>query len=154
MQTENTKLVAKPTTTALERLNVKQEAFCQEMAMGAKRDEAYVAAGYGAKNVKTAVARLLKQTKITARIAQLEASGFGSLSPIQLIRRLGRVADQAEALGSAAALAVARAALMDIARVNGLTRAEEGQLGSTMTVVLADRPLSEDEWESLHPPLG
>jgi hypothetical protein len=154
MKTEKMNCFIQSTTSGRDWLNAAQEAFCKEMAKGAEAEEAYPAAGYKAKKVKRAAAKLLKQPKIQARIAELEASGFGSLSPIQLIQRLRQVADRAEAMSSAAALAVARAALMDIARLNGLMRPEESQGPSTLTMVLADRPLSEDEWESLHPALG
>ncbi|HEX7759115.1 MAG TPA: terminase small subunit [Caulobacteraceae bacterium] len=146
----------KRTTTApkLGRLTPMQELFCREVAKGAEGGEAHVAAGYKAKYPKGAAKKLLEMAKIQARIAELVASGFGSLTPIQLILRLRQIADSAESLRSAAALAVARTALMDIARLNSLVRPDETQEGATKIMVLADRPLSEDEWESLHPPLG
>lgn len=61
------------------------------------------------------------------------------------------IADKAFGQESAASLAVARAALMDIARLNGLVGAEATPAVAGRVVVLADRPLSEDEWTSLHP---
>lgn len=60
------------------------------------------------------------------------------------------VAQKAFAQDSAAALAVARAALMDIARLHGLGAGDAGAVVQGRVVVLADRPLSEDEWTSLH----
>lgn len=137
-----------------EPLRGKQEQFCRGMATGAEPRDAYLAAGYAPKNAKSKATDLLKKSKIQARIAELVASGFGSFSPIQLILRLRQIADRAEDLRSAASLAVARTALMDIAKLNSLVRPDETQAASTKIMVLADRPLSEEEWESLHPPLG
>ena len=130
--------------------NVQYERFCHLIAKGGDRLEAFHAAGFRGKH-RSGPYQLLQRPDIKARLAELAAMGLGSFSRPQIAERLTQIAERAEGLQSAAALAVARAALMDIARLNGLAGPEETEAASTRTMVLADRPLSEDEWQNLHP---
>lgn len=130
--------------------NVQYERFCHLIAKGGDRLEAFHAAGFKGQH-RSGPCRLLKLPGIKARLAELKPMALGSFSRPQITERLSQIAERAEGLQSAAALAVARAALMDIARLNGLAGPEETEAVETRTMVLADRPLSEDEWQNLHP---
>lgn len=77
--------------------------------------------------------------------------GGSGVSLATLTADLCAVAKKAFSQNSAASLAVARAALVDIARLNGLAATEGPSAALGRVVVLADRPLSEEEWTSLHP---
>ena len=74
----------------------------------------------------------------------------GGVTLSTLTSDLCAVANKAFAQESAASLAVARAALVDIARLNGVAASEAPVAAAARVVVLADRPLSEEEWTSLH----
>lgn len=74
----------------------------------------------------------------------------GGVSLATLTADLCAVANKAFTQDSAASLAVARAALVDIARLNGVAGGEAPVAAGARVVVLADRPLSEEEWTSLH----
>ncbi len=126
--------------------NVQYERFCHLIAKGRNRLEAHQAAGFKGKH-RSCPYDLLKRPEIQARLAELVEMGLGSLNRPQITERLSQIAERAEGLQSAAALAVARAA----PRLNGLAGPEENEAASTRTMVLADRPLSEDEWQNLHP---
>ncbi len=53
--------------------NAKHETFCLEYVKDHNASEAYVRAGYSAKGAGQAAHKLLKNTEVTARIAELEA---------------------------------------------------------------------------------
>jgi hypothetical protein len=81
----------------------------------------------------------------------LTQPGTDGVTLAALTADLCTVAGKALAQESAASLTVARAALMDIARLNGLIGGDGPPAVAGRVVVLADRPLSEDEWTTLHP---
>ena len=74
----------------------------------------------------------------------------GGVSLSTLTSDLCAIANKAFSQESAASLAVARAALVDIARLNGVAGGEAPAASGARVIVLADRPLSEEEWTSLH----
>jgi len=92
-----------------------------------------------------------KDEKVKARVQALrdEAATLRLVEPPALIKRLLAIADRAETLDSAAGMAAARAALMDAARLSGVLEASvrtDGAVARSEPVVLADHPLSEEEW--------
>ena len=104
--------------------NVKHEIFCQEIAKGISAPKAYELAGY--KPNDSHASRLLSQRHIADRVAELlEQVGrriveLTSVTAASATQRLLTVADKAEALATASGYSVARQAIMDVAKLNGL----------------------------------
>lgn len=113
--------------------NSRHERFAQELAKGKSQAEAYELAGY--KPSRSAAARLAADVNICNRVAELaeRVAKRTELTAERLIERLLRIADVAEKTGiktdedtgeatgsSSKHLSVARAALMDAAKLNGL----------------------------------
>ncbi len=112
--------------------NAKHEKFAQEIAKGASQIDAYVAAGYVAH--EGSASRLRSSAKVAARIAELQerTAKRTEVTAAGITERLMRIADVLEAAGvqvgpdgrlakaSSQHLSVARAALMDAAKLNGL----------------------------------
>ncbi len=100
--------------------NAKQEKFAQELAKGTSATEAYVIAGY--KDNDGNAATLKGKQRIADRVAEIlgKASKRAELTVASVIESLLRIASTAEALGEASGLSVARAAVMDAAKVGGL----------------------------------
>jgi phage terminase small subunit len=114
-------------------LNSKHERFAQELAKGKTADEAYVLAGY-VENRKNA-SRLKTNEDVQGRLAELleRAAARTEITIAGITSRLMNLAAVAEQTGikkdeetgdvtgsSSKHLSVARAALMDAAKLNGL----------------------------------
>lgn len=101
--------------------NHRHELFAQELAKGETADAAYVAAGFRPNRGNAST--LKTNQNISARVEELlnRAAIRTELTVASVTERLVKIADKAEkeALG-APGLSVARAALMDAAKLNGL----------------------------------
>ena len=114
------------------KLNSRQEIFAQNLAMGMTKGEAYVAAGY--KPDPGNPTRLTENDRVQKRVAELQKrAAIETAITIQSITAdLAEVVKEASALPqSAPTLNARRAALMDIATLNGLVvqRSETGKPG-------------------------
>lgn len=100
--------------------NPKHERFAQGLARGMTQEEAYQEAGY--KPDRGAASRLSANVSIQGRVAEIldRAAIRAEISVADLTERLMKVADKAELLAEASGLSVARAAFMDVAKLNGL----------------------------------
>lgn len=128
--------------------NPRHERFAQELAKGKSATEAYAEAGY--EESRSSASRLLTNANVQARVAELQerAAAKTELTVATITERLIRIADQAEALGEASGLAVARASMMDAAKLNGLI-IERTENVNIEHVVSDDLPTAE-EWETEH----
>jgi hypothetical protein len=128
--------------------NARHEGFARELARGKSLVRAYVAAGYA--HNRPNASRLAKRPEVRARVAELH----GRLRPVageamtaaQLRVRLLEIAALAEAGVNGASLSVARASLMDAARINGLLEKRQGPPPGSLEDLLA-RMEAEDEAE-------
>lgn len=100
--------------------NTRYEQFAQARVKGETIDAAYVTAGFSPN--RSNAARLNANERIQARIAELLANAAKrtELTVANLTERLIKIADKGENLAEAPGLSVARAALMDAAKLNGL----------------------------------
>lgn len=100
--------------------NQRHERFAQEIASGRSLTAAHASAGYRA-NASNA-GHIRRKPCVAARIAELQAHAAlrAEVSLAMLTEKLLAIAAKGEALGGAPGLAVARAALMDAAKLNGL----------------------------------
>ena len=100
--------------------NARHERFAQELAKGQTAEAAYIEAGYrpSRKNAQ----RLRTNEGVTARIAELQAGAAKrtEITVAGITERLIKIADKGEDLKDAPGLSVARASLMDAAKLNGL----------------------------------
>lgn len=105
--------------------NAKHELFAQEVAKGVSSREAYKLAGYGTKDDATtdaAASRLLSDVRVQDRITEIQsvAAEKTAITVADLTKRLLSIATKAEGKDEAPMLSVARASLMDAAKLNGL----------------------------------
>lgn len=100
--------------------NPKHERFAQELAKGKTQAEAYAAAGYAPSEPNAS--RLTSNDKVRARVAEIQERGAirAEVTIASLTADLMRLREKGEALGEASGLSVARASVMDIAKLNGL----------------------------------
>ena len=100
--------------------NAKHERFAQELAKGKSQAEAYATAGYAPSEPNAS--RLTSNDKVRARVAEIQERGAirAEVSIASLTSDLIRLRDKGEQLAEASGLSVARAAVMDIAKLNGL----------------------------------
>lgn len=100
--------------------NARHERFAQELAKGKTLAQAYVNAGYRP-NEKNA-ARLKKNEGVAARFAELqERVAKKTVVTVEgITARLLKIAEKGEKSKQAPLLSVARASLMDAAKLNGL----------------------------------
>lgn len=130
--------------------NARHERFAQELAKGKSQTEAYELAGY--KPSRSAATRLAADVSICERLSEMQekVAEKTELTVAAITARLLCIADVAEKTGirrdddgeatesSSKHLAVARASLMDAAKLNGLVidKAENTAAGSlTVTYV-------------------
>jgi phage terminase small subunit len=100
--------------------NPKHERFAQELAKGKTQVEAYEDAGYEPHD--SAAARLFGNVRIAARVAEIQerAAIRTEVTVASITKRLLAIADKGETSTEAPLLSVARASLMDAAKLNGL----------------------------------
>jgi phage terminase small subunit len=128
--------------------NARHERFAQELAKGKSATEAMREAGF--KSDRRNTTRLTTNEDIQRRVAELQerAAVKTELTVASITERLIRIADEAQALGEASGLAVARASMMDAAKLNGLI-IERTENVNIEHVVSDDLPTA-DEWEAEH----
>lgn len=125
--------------------NPRHEVFAQELAKGLSIADAYEAAGY--KPCRKNASHLLQDNALVrARVAELQAAGAErtEMTIESLTENLLRIAERAEDEQTPAGLNVARAALMDVAKLNGLLI--EKSVNVNTTYVVDNKPATEDEW--------
>ena len=107
--------------------NAKHELFAQAIAKGDTQAEAYVKAGY--KPSEPNASTLRSNQKVAARIAELlnGAAKRTEITVASITERLLKIAERGESGTEAPMLSVARASLMDAAKLNGLV-VDKGQL--------------------------
>lgn len=100
--------------------NARQERFAQELAKGKSQSEAYRLAGYNPDD--GAASRLSGNVKVRARIVELQSrAAEKTLVTVEgLTERLLKIAAKGEDASDAPLLSVARASIMDAAKLNGL----------------------------------
>lgn len=100
--------------------NTRHERFAQELAKGKSQAEAYVNAGY--RQSRSAAARLAADVNICERVSEIaeRVQMRTEVTAADITRRLLAIAAKAEGKDDAPMLSVARASLMDAAKLNGL----------------------------------
>lgn len=100
--------------------NPKHERFAQALAKGETADAAYVLAGY--EENRGNAARLKANESIEARVAEIleRAATRAEITVASISDRLLKIAEKCERTSEANKLGVARATLMDVAKLNGL----------------------------------
>lgn len=100
--------------------NPRHERFAQELAKGKTADEAYQEAGY-AENRGNAT-RLKANESVAGRVAEIQerAAVRTEITVASITERLLAIAKKGEDTSEAPMLSVARASLMDAAKLNGL----------------------------------
>lgn len=97
----------------------------------------------------TRLAQVERSASIDDQIAELGDDLSDEGTAASLTATLMRIAKAGEAMRDAAGLSVARAALMDIAKINGLI-IERSDNRNVNYDVSADPPMSEEEWIKKH----
>lgn len=125
--------------------NHRWERFAQKLAQGLSASAAYVAAGYQRNDSNAA--RLNGNEQVKGRVAELQARGaeMAGVTLAGITESLMRIAQDAEKDGDAANRSVARAALMDVAKLNGLVVDRSENV--TLTHTISGDLLSDEEWE-------
>jgi len=100
--------------------NARHEKFAQELAKGQAQDKAYAAAGY--RPDRGAASRLSANVNIRARVEELKGKAAERcvVTVEGITQRLLNIAVKGEGGKDAPMLSVARASLMDAAKLNGL----------------------------------
>jgi hypothetical protein len=100
--------------------NARHERFAQALAKGMSATDAYTKAGYSGD--RTAASRLSTNVNVQARLLELKTKSAEKtvLTVASITDRLLKIADKGEASDEASMLTVARASLMDAAKLNGL----------------------------------
>lgn len=129
--------------------NARHEGFARELARGKSLVRAYVAAGYA--HNRAAASRLSRRAEVRARVVELQGrlrpAPGEAMTAAGLTVRLLEIAALAESGGvNGASLSVARASLMDAARINGLLEKRQGPPAGSLEDLLA-RLEAEDEAE-------
>jgi len=135
--------------------NARHERFAQALAKGLSQTEAYTEAGYVGD--RTAASRLSTNVNVQQRVIELQerAAVRTEITVASITDRLLAIATKGEAATDAPMLSVARASLMDAAKLNGLVidRADTQSVG-TMTVQYVTAPAgpaplpSDEDYES------
>jgi membrane-associated protease RseP (regulator of RpoE activity) len=100
--------------------NQRHELFAQGLAQGKPASQAYVEAGYAFSEPNAS--RLTRNEKVVERVAELKARAAAGvqITVANITERLLKIAEKGEGSNDAPLLAVARASLMDAAKLNGL----------------------------------
>lgn len=121
-------------------LTPKQEAFCLAYMETGNASEAYRMAydadGMKGATVNRSAKELLENPKITARLSTLRERAVERtmVTVDMLTANLLRIAQKGEELAEASGLSVARASMMDVAKLNGLV-VDKAALTGTMTTI-------------------
>lgn len=115
--------------------NPKHERFAQLLFKGETADKAYSEAGY--RPDPPNASRLTRNDKVQARVRELqERAAFRSeISVATITDRLLAIAEKGEGSKEASMLAVARASLMDAAKLNGLVVDKSDIAGSLQVII-------------------
>lgn len=107
--------------------NQRHELFAQGLAKGLSQDAAYEAAGF--KPSRSNASRLSTNENVIARVTELKerAAARTEITVAGITERLLNIAAKGEQSNDAPLLSVARASLMDAAKLNGLV-IDKGQL--------------------------
>lgn len=133
--------------------NSRHEIFAQELAKGKSASEAYVTAGFKA-NDGNAI-RLKGNERVGARVAEIigRAAIRAEISVASITADLLRIAEKSEKLGEAPGLSVARAAMMDAAKLNGLIVDRSESQNTNVSYVVSGEPVDDvEEWAAQHGP--
>ncbi|MHB8530686.1 MAG: hypothetical protein ACYC8V_14405 [Caulobacteraceae bacterium] len=124
-----------------------QEAFAQALARGLEARAAAKAAGY---RKTRAARRLQRDPAIAARVVTLKAdlAGGGSRDTRAQIEELIAICADARALGDPRGLAIARACIVDAAKLKLLLPAEAPSPSQGAVIAELDREMSDEEWNS------
>jgi phage terminase small subunit len=103
-------------------VNDKQQRFAEEYAKDMNATQAAIRAGYSQATAYSQGQRLLKHVEVRAYLNRLQAASAErtELTVASVTTRLLTIADKSEKLASAPGMGVARQALMDAAKLNGL----------------------------------
>lgn len=114
--------------------NARHERFAQELAKGRSQADAYVEAGY--RSSRSAAARLAADVNICERVSEIaeRVAIRTEITAAEITDRLLAIAKMAEGKDEAAMLQVARASLMDAAKLNGLV-VDKAELAAGLTVM-------------------
>lgn len=120
--------------------NPKHERFAQELAKGKSQAEAYKAAGYAPSEPNAS--RLTSNEKVRVRVAEIQERGAirAEVTIASLTADLIRLREKGELIGEAAGLSVARASVMDIAKLNGLVVDKKLTAATTVDDLLDQLP--------------
>lgn len=124
--------------------NTRHERFAQELAKGKTADEAYELAGF--KPNRGNATRLKANESIAVRVAELQsgAAKRTEITVASITDRLLKIAEKGEKSNDAPKLSVARAALMDAAKLNGLVVEKSENLNNgTLSVTYVTTPGAE-----------
>jgi hypothetical protein len=129
--------------------NARHERFAQEIAKGTSSRDAYKVAGYETKSEAATDAnasRLLSDAKVQARVSEIQerAATRTEITVAALTERLLAIATKAEGKDEAPMLSVARATLMDVAKLNGLNP-DKLQLAGDVGVTHGAKPAELSE---------
>lgn len=104
------------------KLTPRQQRFVGEYLIDLNATQAAIRAGYSAKTAEVQGPRLLGNVRVAAAIAKGQArlAAKQEITAAATTARLVAIADKAETMGSVGGLSVARQALMDVAKLNGL----------------------------------
>jgi hypothetical protein len=100
--------------------NARHERFAQELAKGETADAAFVGAGF--KRNRGNATRLKANESVAARVLELKGKAAEKtvVTVENITQRLLNIAEKGEVATDAPLLSVARASLMDAAKLNGL----------------------------------
>ncbi|ABS68660.1 hypothetical protein Xaut_3431 [Xanthobacter versatilis] len=128
--------------------NGRRERFAQLVAEGRTAAEAYTEAGF--RENRQNAHRLASDPDVRARIAEMQERGAmrAEITLADVTEHLKRIAAAAEEEGGAPGLSVARAAWMDVAKLNGLVvdKSESESESVNVTHTITDKPMSDEEW--------
>lgn len=128
--------------------NPRHERFAQLLAQAMPASLAYVEAGFRAD--KHNACRLRRTPEVRARVAELLAQQDPPplVTVAGVTERLLRIAETAEQAGTAPMLAIARAALTDAARLNGLGVPAKAAAAAPDHADVSPEPLTAEEAEA------
>ena len=128
--------------------NPRHEAFARALAEGKSATEAYVAAGYRFNDGNCI--RLKGNERVTARVAELQgrAASRTEVTVESITKRLFEIADEAQRMKEPAGHSVARSAMMDAAKLNGLVI--DRAINENWHHDVSNSPPTEDEWTEAH----